>query len=343
MHNYDSNYGNINNSDSSLTGLGEGVVDGCSPRLEAGREAPMTPHFGIRKATLTALAVLILGGVGAVAALDPGSHADYTIRSSHLNNGSQVASAATPAGVATPGTRPQPVVHRPAGLSRAKPVPLVIALHASGGFPATFEATSGLDAVADQHGFVVAYLGSVAPASPAWLLVDMPQNLAYISAEIKSLTASQNIDPRRVYVTGFSAGATMAFFVGCRLSRQVDGIAPVSAAMRFTDRCRVSHPVSELEVIGTKDAIPIDGTTRLLSDAQVATRWRTFDGCTSHSTTVVRGPAEEHEWGRCKGTSGVALDVIHEGTHQWPAPAALGTDSQFPAAQAVWAFFAAHP
>lgn len=299
----------------------------------------MKPTFGIRRIALAALAVLAVGAVGVVAAVPTGSHTDYTSQSSYLGNGQR----ATGALAAASGTRPQPVVHRPAGLSRAKPVPLVIALHASGGYPATFEATSGLDAVADQHGFVVAYLGSLAPASPAWLLVDMPQNLAYISAEIKSLTASQNIDPRRVYVTGFSAGATMAFFVGCRLSRQVDGIAPVSGAMRFTDPCRVSHPVSELEVIGTKDAIPIDGTARLLSDAQVTARWRAFDGCTSHSTTVVRGPTEEREWGRCKGTSGVALDVIHEGTHQWPAPAALGTDSQFPAAQAVWAFFAAHP
>ena len=136
-------------------------------------------------------------------------------------------------GMPSTGSRPPPVIHRPPNLRLSAPAPLVIALHASGGRPAGFEATSGLDAVADRHGFVVAYLGSPEPTSPAWRLADMTSNLAYISSEIRSLTASENIDPKRVYVTGFSAGATMAFFVACQLSSQIDGFAPVSSTMRI--------------------------------------------------------------------------------------------------------------
>lgn len=241
------------------------------------------------------------------------------------------------------GARPAPVVYRPPNLSSGKPVPLLVVLHPSGGSPSTFESVTGLDAVADRSGFVVAYLGSLAPESPAWRLHQLSSNLAYVSAEIKSLTASENIDPKRVYVTGFSAGATMTYFVGCRLSSQVDGIAAVSGAMRFVDPCHVSHPISELEIIGTKDQIPTGGSVRLLSDAQVAARWRRLDGCSSQSTTAVAGPVKELTWRRCKGASGVALYVIAGGTHQWPGPGAGGTDSQFRAAQAVWAFFAAHP
>jgi polyhydroxybutyrate depolymerase len=222
-------------------------------------------------------------------------------------------------------------------------VPLVVALHASGGYPATFEAGSGLDAVAKQHGFVVAYLGSPEPTSPAWRLVDMSRNLAYVSSEIKSLTMSENIDPKRVYVTGFSAGASMAYFVGCQLSSQVDGIAPVSGAMEFTDPCHISHPVSELEVIGTSDAIPINGSALLLSDVQMAALWRRLDGCVSQSSTTVTGPVSEYTWNRCNEGSGVKLFVIQGGTHQWPGPGAGGTDARFSAAQAVWAFFEAHP
>ena len=137
----------------------------------------------------------------------------------------------------------------------------MIGLHARGGTPLGFEQTAGLDAVADQHGFVVAYLSSLIPTSPAWTRADMPANLAYVSSEISQLIAAQNIDPNRVYVTGFSAGATMAFAVGCQLSRQVAGIAAVSGAMRFTDPCdKLAHPVSEMSIIGTRDAIPINGS-----------------------------------------------------------------------------------
>src|SRR5260221_5768994 len=43
------------------------------------------------------------------------------------------------------GPRPAPIVHLPSGWHSGARVPLVIALHASGGTPAGFEATSGWD------------------------------------------------------------------------------------------------------------------------------------------------------------------------------------------------------
>jgi polyhydroxybutyrate depolymerase len=290
---------------------------------------------------VSALVAATLGGQ-TKSTTTPTSTSNATSLTPHTSPTRLVASTTGTVGAAQ-GTRPAPVIYRPPNLNLEKSVPLLLALQPSGGSPASFESVTGLNAVADRYGFVVAYLGSPAPASPAWTLVEMPSNLAYVSAEIKSLTASQNIDPRRVYVTGFSAGASMTYFVGCRLSSQVDGIASVSGAVRFVDPCHVSHPISELEVIGTKDLIPLGGSARLLSAAQVAARFRRFDGCDPHSSAAVRGPVEEVTWSQCKDASGVALYVIEGGTHQWPRPGASGNDSQLPAAQAVWAFFAAHP
>ena len=89
----------------------------------------------------------------------------------------------------------------------------------------------------------------------------------------------------------------------------------ISGAMRFTDACRLSHPVSELELIGTRDAIPINGSARLLSAAQVAARWRKLDGCSSQLGTAVIGSAQARSWNHCHGGSGVALYVIKGGTH----------------------------
>jgi polyhydroxybutyrate depolymerase len=245
------------------------------------------------------------------------------------------------------GPRYPVVVHR--GASLAPPassprVPLVIALHASGGSPQGFEKVSGLDAVADEHGFVVAYLSAPTPTAPAWRASDMPSNLAYVSNEIRLLEADQNIDPGRVYVTGFSAGATMAFFVGCQLSKQVDGIAVVSGAMRFTDICKLAHPVSQLLVIGTRDGIPINGSPVLLSADQVAARWRTLNSCAASSDQTHAGPVTETVWSACDDGSAAALDVVEGGTHIWPGTtAATGSDAKFNAAEAVWSFFATYP
>lgn len=237
------------------------------------------------------------------------------------------------------GPRPAPIIYRPAGLSMSKPVPLVVALHASGDSPSNFQNYSRLDPVADANGFVVAYLGS---PPPAWK--DQALNLPYVSSEITSIEQAQNIDPTRVFVTGFSAGATMSFHIGCALSKQVDAIAAVSGAMyRTGEPCTLSHPVAELLIVGTNDIIPYNGSAILAPIPQVVQTWRTQDGCSSQSSTTTSGAVTQETWSTCNEASAVALYTIQGGVHTWPGPGTQGTDSQLSAAQAVWAFFSQHP
>jgi len=238
------------------------------------------------------------------------------------------------------GSRPAPIIYRPRGLSRAKRVPLVIALHASGGVPAGFEARSGWNQLADGNGFVVAYLGS---AAPAW---KSPSNVAYISSMIDKVSAAQRIDPRRVYVTGFSAGAYISYFVGCRLSRKVAAIAPVSSGM-LPQTCHLARPVSELTIIGTMDILPLKGTARFPPAASVAALWRGLDHCPARAPRAVQvGPTGQTTWAGCADGSAVGLYIINGGRHVYPgsSDAAPGSpDASYDASRAIWAFFAAHP
>jgi polyhydroxybutyrate depolymerase len=246
-------------------------------------------------------------------------------------------------GSAPGGPRPAPIIYRPPNLTRSKAVPLVIALHASGGTPALFEAKTGWDSVAAAHGFVVAYLGS---AAPAW---KDPSNVTYISSMIDQIKASQNIDPRRVYVTGFSAGAYISYSVGCRLSNQVAAIAPVSDGM-VSQSCHLARPVSELTIIGTNDLIPLQGVvlrsgTTFPAATAVAQRWRGLDNCSGQSPNTSRvGPVTQQTWGSCADGSAVGLYVIQGGIHTYPGAAGTpaGPDAQYNATNAIWAFFAAH-
>src|SRR5215218_9185695 len=48
-------------------------------------------------------------------------------------------------------------VYVPAGLEPGAPVPLLVALHGGTGWGTQFERSSGLDELADRHGFVVVY------------------------------------------------------------------------------------------------------------------------------------------------------------------------------------------
>src|SRR5207249_862265 len=240
---------------------------------------------------------------------------------------------------ATTGPRPAPIVHLPPHWRRTERVALLIALHPSGGSPAGFEATSGWDKLADEHGFIVAYLGS---ARPAW---KNPSNVAYISAQIDRIRARYNTDPRRVYVTGFSAGAYISYFVGCRLSAKVTAIAVVSAGM-LSQRCQLVRPVSELTIIGTRDIIPLSGTTKFRAPATVTALWRSLDHCPGVPPRVsIVGPATERIWGSCADGTAVGFYVIRGGSHAYPGSPGLPSsdpDSQYNASQAVWAFFVAH-
>jgi polyhydroxybutyrate depolymerase len=246
------------------------------------------------------------------------------------------------------GPRYPVIVHRGANLpppSSAKPVPLILGFHATGGSPQDFEATAGLDAVADEHGFVVAYLSGRRPTKPTWKLEQLPENLPYVTDEIEQLIATQNIDPTRIYATGFSAGATMSFELGCQLSNKLAGIAVVSGAMlTAAPPCKIAHPLSELLILGTNDAIPIDGSPVVLSADAEQAKWRTLNGCSSAATSTTAGPLTTTSWSNCDDDAAVQYGVIQNGRHQWPgAPQATGADAQYNAAEGIWSFFAAHP
>jgi polyhydroxybutyrate depolymerase len=235
--------------------------------------------------------------------------------------------------------RPAPIVHLPPRWSATERLPLVIALHASGGDPEGFEEKSGWDTVADEHNFIVGYLGS---AAPAW---KDPSNVAYIGSQIDSITAKYHVDPNRVYVTGFSAGAYISYFVGCRLSAKVAAIAPVSGGM-LSQHCKLARPVSELTIMGTHDILPLSGTAKFAAPAAVTALWRGLDHCSRKLPTMsVVGPVTQRTWGSCAGGTAVGLYILQGGRHVYPGAAGLppaAPDARYDASEAVWSFFAAH-
>jgi polyhydroxybutyrate depolymerase len=241
------------------------------------------------------------------------------------------------------GTRPAAIVYRPPGLSTAQPVPLVIALYGATGCPQCMEGLTHFEAVADQHGFVVAYPGSVLVNTVPWT---QQGDIPYISSLITQLERdpSENIDPNRVYVAGFSAGGRFAFQLGCALSRQITAIAVVSSTQR-PYACRLSHPVSELTIAGSTETSVVAGNARMgvASAATIEGWWRSRDGCTQAPTSSKSPPMIEQITTGCVDGSRVGLYILQGGHHTWPGcPCNLPVtdpDRQWNASQGIWAFF----
>jgi polyhydroxybutyrate depolymerase len=276
----------------------------------------------------------------------------------------------------------------PASFTPNKRVPLVIGLHPSGGTGAAFDQDTGLGAAATSKGFAAIFPdGGVKQASADgyfWNIPGVPlvggaavprdsrDDVRFISDVIDHVVKNNCIDPRRVYVTGFSGGARMSSMVACRLADRVKAIAPVAglragraAGADFTEPeatdCRPSRPLSVLAIHGTDDPtnpFPGGGDQRWgYSVERAVTQWASLDHCSGTSATEkIAMQVTRVHYDTCGGGSDVALyriDAARDqgGGHIWPGghrdlstrgSSASGDGVKLDATQVVLEFFSHH-
>jgi poly(hydroxyalkanoate) depolymerase family esterase len=133
-------------------------------------------------------------------------------------------SGATPA-AARRGTRPgsggSTVIHVPRGLDPSEPAAVVFMLHGCGQDPQAFAAATSMNDAADREGFVVVYPGQNRGrnAQGCWNWFEPqhqrrgtgePAAIASVLRDLIDTDPRCTVDPARVFVAGFSAGAAMA-------------------------------------------------------------------------------------------------------------------------------------
>jgi poly(hydroxyalkanoate) depolymerase family esterase len=104
----------------------------------------------------------------------------------------------------------------------SEPVPVIVMLHGCTQSPADFAAGTRMNALADQHGFLVIYPAQAANANGSrcwnWFRPEdqirdsgEPSLIAGITREVAS---AYRVDAQRIFVAGMSAGASMAVILG---------------------------------------------------------------------------------------------------------------------------------
>jgi polyhydroxybutyrate depolymerase len=235
------------------------------------------------------------------------------------------------------------------------------------------------DAVANRHGFVVAYPEGYERSwnagrgnTPAER--EGVDDVAFIRVLIDRLIETVGIDPARVGVTGLSNGGAMCHRVGLELSDRIAAIAPVAGLMPVALAGRQpDHAVSALLIQGDRDAfMPIEGgrahgrarlllflggahtpASPVLSFEATVGRWRAINRC-EHETVRDRIPASGSDptsverAGYTGGHGGTAVEcwTVHGGGHTWPGgPRLMGlgrTTTHFDASEVIWEFVASH-
>ena len=234
----------------------------------------------------------------------------------------------------------------------ARPVPLLVALHGGQQYGDGFEQLTGFDALAEGDGFIVVYPNGHGQTWNAGTCCGYPNvttdnEVDFLGALITRLSANGRVDPHRVYVTGFSAGAAMAYTVACRLAPRVAAIAVVAGTMNL-ESCHPAVPVSILEIHGTADeelpfsggGIGAIGTAVAPPTADIVAKWAALDSCPGSPPAQARGLVLVTTWTGCAHGTAVELQAVQGGDHNWYAAALGGVDASVDATQAVWQFLA---
>jgi len=230
--------------------------------------------------------------------------------------------------------------------------PLVFTLHGSGGSPEDQLALSGLEALAEEHGFLVLAPEGVDRRWNVPVDAAKPDDVRFISDAIDRAGALACIDRQRVFATGFSGGGRMVSQLACDLSGRIAAIAAVGG-IRFPGPCAAARPFPILAFHGTADDVnPYDGGGQPYWGTGVEPAvlgWAEHNACAVRNDAQFSPAVLAISYGGAGCGNEVVLYRIDGFGHTWPgslgtAPAAAGgVPSDISANQLLWSFFERHP
>lgn len=259
-------------------------------------------------------------------------------------------------------------VHVPSIYDSSSPTPLIISLHGLGDNMANFS-LAGFHALSESENFIVvtpqalnfSFAGfpigtswnsgvgaQVSVLSEAIYPNEDINDVGFISALIDSLSLSYNIDPDRIYATGFSMGGFMSNRLAVELNDKIAAIASVSGTLGDNvSRNNKPCPIPVMHIHGTADAtidynadyqngglytIVGDSVSGLMNFWNGINQTDTDPVYNANYTTIGGLNVEEYVWENGLDSSVVRHLKIDGGGHTW--------DSSYP--DEIWDFLSAH-
>jgi polyhydroxybutyrate depolymerase len=273
-------------------------------------------------------------------------------------------------------------VHAPPGYTGKTPIPVVIMLHGGGGTARAAIWETRWTEKADEVGFLAVFPDAMPPdpARPSSFARN-PQlwndgsdrfypgqkavdDVGFIEAIMDDLSARFMVNERRIFITGFSNGASMSFLVGARLSNRIAAIAPVAGA-NWLNPVVLERPVPLLYITGNADPLnPVEGgVPRLAIGAthkslakrkppvrESISKWAKALGCpvVPASVTELDGVRTE-TYGPGRGGAEVIYITVDGLGHMWPGGRSLLPEfmvgkrsDKINGTDVIWEFFKTH-
>jgi polyhydroxybutyrate depolymerase len=254
----------------------------------------------------------------------------------------------------------------------------VIVLHGEGGTAHTVRVDTGWAVKADKAGFLAAFPEGTPPdlSAPARFSGN-PQtwndgsgrfptgeqqidDVAFLNAVMDDVIARFSVDPRRIFVAGFSNGASMALRLGVELPSRIAAVAAVSGTL-WLKNSDLTHPVSLLVMVGDTDAwLPLDGGKVRLPwggseihppVGDTVQKWVEMLHCPNKPKPIQSAEGVKAlRYGPGKSRSEVVFYTIGGMGHTWPGGRRVlperivgKTTDKVKATDVIWEFFRDHP
>lgn len=221
-------------------------------------------------------------------------------------------------------------LYRPSSIPQGVRAPLVVMLHGGYGSGMQAERSYGWDEEADRAHFIVAYPDGYRRSWNAGMCCGPSESqnvddVGFIAAMVRQIERTQNADPNRVYVTGMSNGAMMAYRLACEAPFAIAGVGSVAGTL---DMASCAHPqrTKVMEIHGLVDRhVPFAGGVGInRPQAQpfpsvpwTLAAWQRVNGCSAHVASRSSGVVTTKRWACARGTD-VELITIANAGHEWP-------------------------
>jgi polyhydroxybutyrate depolymerase len=248
------------------------------------------------------------------------------------------------------------IVHVPKD-TVANPWPVVLNFHGGGSSAAGQQGYSRMDETSDREGFLVVYpngtglfsnrlLTGNAGTCCGYALNNKVDDVGFVRALLDDLSMRAEIDHSRIYATGLSNGAMMAYWIAGQAPGLLAAIAPVAGAelkLPFEPKAPIPmlhiHSVDDTRALyagGLGPPFPLTNIrVRHPAVEDVVSRWAAYDGCGSAPTIDPpihgNGGSSEHTatrmvYGPCKNGIEVVLWKLTGAGHVWPGGASEYVD-----------------
>jgi polyhydroxybutyrate depolymerase len=251
------------------------------------------------------------------------------------------------------------IVHVPNDMV-ISPWPVVLNFHGAGSSAAGQQAYSGMDETADREGFLAVYPNGTSDAGNRLLtwnagtccgyaLRNKVDDVGFVRALVEDLEKHAEIDRARIYATGLSNGAMMAYRIAMKAPGLLAAIAPVAGALpELPTPPMPPIPIMHIHSVDDTRALYRGGlgppypltNIRVKHPAveDLLARWAAYDGCPLQPDVAppIRGGGSSAShtatrviYGPCQGGIEVVLWKLTGAGHVWPGGASEYLESLF--------------